>query len=143
MPRGQRLKAQSNTVDDTWTWTSRRLHLVRRRFSMNATCDGEGQPVSGSPMTGCAIKPEIGPASHTRLVMCSETPRESKKGVPYLAWLRSEGSLGLMQSLVSPELDCPGNLGACHGYTEIEQIERREVTTPSIHFSSRDCGPAS
>jgi len=55
-----------------------------------------------SPMTGCAIKPEIGPASHTRLVTCSETPRESKKGVPYLAWLMSEGFPRFRQRLVYP-----------------------------------------
>ena len=34
------------------------------------------------PMTGCATKPLIGPASHTRLVSCSEIPSESKNGVP-------------------------------------------------------------
>lgn len=37
-----------------------------------------------SPMTGWAIKPLIGPASHTRLVSCSESPRSNRKGVPYL-----------------------------------------------------------
>lgn len=37
---------------------------------------------SGSPITGCAIKPLIGPASHTRDVTCSESPRPSKNGVP-------------------------------------------------------------
>jgi len=76
-----------NTADDTWTWTSQRLHLEGYHF-VNATW--KVKHALGSPMTGCAIKPEIGPASHTRLVSCSEMPRESKKGVPYLAWLGLE-----------------------------------------------------
>jgi len=36
------------------------------------------------PMRGCATSPLIGPASHTRLVTCSDMPSDSKNGVPYL-----------------------------------------------------------
>ena len=37
-----------------------------------------------APMRGWAINPLIGPASHTKDVSCSDTPKLNKKGVPYL-----------------------------------------------------------
>lgn len=36
------------------------------------------------PIKGCAMSPLMGPASHTRLVACSERPRPRRKGVPHL-----------------------------------------------------------
>ena len=38
-----------------------------------------------APITGCAMSPEIGPASQTRLVSVSDNPRERRNGVPYLS----------------------------------------------------------
>jgi hypothetical protein len=142
MPRGQRLKALSNTVDDTWTWTSRRSHLVKRHF-MNATCDGE-RPASlwltDDRLCNQARDRARQPHEARDVLGNAEGKQE---GCPVSSVAKVRRIPGLRQSLVSPELDCPGNLRACHGYTEIEQIERREATTLSIHFSSRDCGPAS
>jgi hypothetical protein len=48
-----------------------------------------------APINGCAMSPEMGPASQTRDVSCSDRPRERRKGVPYPSSLRcvSQGML--------------------------------------------------
>lgn len=37
-----------------------------------------------APINGCATSPLMGPANQTRLVAVSESPRPTRKGVPYL-----------------------------------------------------------
>ena len=44
------------------------------------------------PIRGWAISPEMGPASHTSDVNCSDNPRDNKNRVPYLRGVASKQS---------------------------------------------------
>lgn len=44
-----------------------------------------GRPSANAPIRGWAMRPLIGPASHTRLAACSDRPSCSRNGVPQLS----------------------------------------------------------
>ena len=73
------------------------------------------------------MSPEIGPASQTRLVSVSESPRERRNGVPYLS-IRirfSDTFRSKLDAVCVPKLDSPSNLRPTHGHAQLHEVQRR------------------
>jgi hypothetical protein len=102
-------------------------------------------------MRGWAINPLMGPASHTNDVSCSDTPKLSKKGVPYLPTRfisppmiqrRIENRKGRKVNAAKhiPELNCPSDLGTRHRDAQEYQILGRQPLCGRVHESLDACG---
>lgn len=75
---------------------------------------------------GCATKPLIGPASHTRDVNCSDKPSRNKTGVPYLQFRLNTCVRCALINENRPKFDSPSYLSTGHRNAQGDKIPCRE-----------------